>query len=128
MTSYRGSGIIHNANNMICLFHVTWTDKPVLSGHLWDKEKWSLYNRWPLKKRGSIHMKLSMTGQEKVTFKYRWLLNRGDHHRQVLLYLQTYWLFRRVLISIPWINWYIIKCVSWYFEDHFIANADYVII
>jgi hypothetical protein len=23
-------------------------------------------------------MKFSMTGQEKVTFKYRWLLNRGD--------------------------------------------------
>ena len=24
-------------------------------------------------------MKFSMTGQENVTFKYRWLLNRGDH-------------------------------------------------
>ena len=30
--------------------------KPVLRGHLWD--------RWPLK-RGSIHMKFSMSGQEK---------------------------------------------------------------
>ena len=30
-------------------------------------------------KRGSIHMKCSTTGKEKVTFKYRWLLNRGDH-------------------------------------------------
>jgi len=24
-------------------------------------------------------MKFSMTGQEKVTFEYRWLLNRNDH-------------------------------------------------
>jgi len=24
-------------------------------------------------------MKLSMTGQKKVTFKYRWLFTRGDH-------------------------------------------------
>jgi len=24
-------------------------------------------------------MKFSMTGQTNVTFKYRWLLNRGDH-------------------------------------------------
>jgi len=24
-------------------------------------------------------MKFSMTSQEKFTFKYRWLLNRGDH-------------------------------------------------
>ena len=24
-------------------------------------------------------MKYSITGQEKVTFQYRWLLNRGDH-------------------------------------------------
>jgi len=24
-------------------------------------------------------MKFSMTGQENVTLKYRWLLNRGDH-------------------------------------------------
>jgi len=24
-------------------------------------------------------MKFSITGQEMVTFKYRWLLNRGDH-------------------------------------------------
>jgi hypothetical protein len=37
----------------------------------------ALSDRWPLK-RGSIHMKFSMKGQEKVTFKYRWLLNGGD--------------------------------------------------
>jgi len=40
------------------------TTKPVLRGHLWDKVKAVLQNRWPLK-RGSIHMKCSMTGQEK---------------------------------------------------------------
>ena len=34
------------------------TVKPVLRGHLWDKIKWPL-------NRGSIHMKSSMTGQEK---------------------------------------------------------------
>jgi len=33
--------------------------------------------KWPLE-RGSIHMKFSTTGQEKATFKYRWLLNRGN--------------------------------------------------
>ena len=43
------------------------TDQPVLRGHLWDKEKEALWDRLPLK-RGLIHMKCSMTGQEKVTF------------------------------------------------------------
>jgi hypothetical protein len=38
--------------------------KPVLRGHLWHKENVALKDRWPLKK-GSIHMKLSMTWQEK---------------------------------------------------------------
>jgi hypothetical protein len=38
--------------------------KPVLRGHLWDKETVALYERLPLK-RGLIHMKCSMTGQEK---------------------------------------------------------------
>jgi hypothetical protein len=41
-----------------------YTVKPVLRGHLWDKEKVALWDRWPLN-RGSIHMKLSMTWQEK---------------------------------------------------------------
>ena len=40
------------------------TVKPVLRGHLWDKEIVASYDRWPLK-RGSINMKFSMTGQEK---------------------------------------------------------------
>jgi hypothetical protein len=39
----------------------------VLRCHLGDKEKVTLWDRWPLK-RGSIHMKFSMTGQEKRTF------------------------------------------------------------
>ena len=47
--------------------------KPVLRGHLWDKEKVVFKDRWP-HKRGSIHMKFSLTGQEKGD-----LLNRGDH-------------------------------------------------
>jgi len=38
--------------------------KPVLRGHLWNKEMVALWNMWPLK-RGSIHMKSCMTGQEK---------------------------------------------------------------
>ena len=38
--------------------------KPVLRGHILDKEKMALQDRWHLK-RGSIHRKLSMTGQEK---------------------------------------------------------------
>ena len=38
--------------------------KPVLRGHFWDKEKMVFQNRWPLK-RGSIHMKFFMIGQEK---------------------------------------------------------------
>jgi hypothetical protein len=43
---------------------VTIAVKPVLRGDIWDKEKVILQYRWPLK-GGSIHMKLSMTGQEK---------------------------------------------------------------
>ena len=46
------------------LFKSLYTVKPVLSGHLWDKEKVALYDRWTFK-RGSIHLKCSMTGQEK---------------------------------------------------------------
>ena len=38
--------------------------KPVLRRHLWDKEKVVLQEKWSLK-RGSIHMKFTMTGQEK---------------------------------------------------------------
>jgi hypothetical protein len=34
------------------------TVKPVLRGHLWDKEKVALQDRWPFN-RGSIHMKFS---------------------------------------------------------------------
>jgi hypothetical protein len=33
-------------------------------GILWDKEKMVFLDKWPLK-RGSIHMKFSITGQEK---------------------------------------------------------------
>jgi hypothetical protein len=43
-----------------CIPH---TVKPVLRGHIWDKEKVSFQDRWPLK-RGSIHMKFS---KKKVT-------------------------------------------------------------
>jgi len=43
---------------------VTIAVKPVLRGHIWDKENVVLQYRWPLK-GGSIHMKFSMTGQEK---------------------------------------------------------------
>jgi len=48
-----------------------YTIKPVLRGHLYDKEKVTLYDRWPLI-RGSIHMKFSITGQE------MWPFNTGD--------------------------------------------------
>ena len=40
------------------------TIKPVLRGHLLDKEKVTLLDRWPLK-RGSIHLVFSMTEKEK---------------------------------------------------------------
>jgi hypothetical protein len=43
--------------------------KSVLRGHLWDKEILALPYRGPFK-RGSIHMKFSMTGKN-VTFYYR---------------------------------------------------------
>jgi hypothetical protein len=38
--------------------------KPVSRGHLWDKDKMALLDRWLLK-RAWIHMKFSATGQEK---------------------------------------------------------------
>ena len=40
------------------------TVKLVLRGHLWGKKKVVTEDRWSLK-RGSIHLKFSMTGQEK---------------------------------------------------------------
>jgi hypothetical protein len=40
------------------------TVKPVLRGHIWDKEQVDLSDRWTLK-RGSIDMKFYMTVQEK---------------------------------------------------------------
>jgi hypothetical protein len=43
------------------------TVKPVLRGHLWDKEKVVFYDRWPLK-RGSIHMKFLWQDKTNVTF------------------------------------------------------------
>ena len=49
----------------------TNTVKPVLRGHLWGSKKLALQDRWPLK-RGSIHMKFSMTEMKKVP------LNTGD--------------------------------------------------
>jgi hypothetical protein len=43
---------------------LTITVKPVLKGHLWDKEKVVFWDKWPLK-TGSIDMQFPMTGQEK---------------------------------------------------------------
>ena len=48
-------GVVHTWKNTV---------KPVLRGHFWDKEKMVFQDRWPLK-RGSIHMKFFMIGQEK---------------------------------------------------------------
>jgi len=42
---------------------IIYTVKPILRGHIWDKEKWS-FKTGDLK-RGLIHMKYSMTGQQK---------------------------------------------------------------
>ena len=53
-----------NEHIYIYIYIYIYTVKPVLRGHLWDKENMTLQVRWPLK-RGSIHMKFSMTGQEK---------------------------------------------------------------
>jgi hypothetical protein len=41
------------------------TGKPVLRGHLWDKEK-CFFKTGDLSNRGSMHMNFSMTGQDKV--------------------------------------------------------------
>ena len=54
------------------LTFIIYTVKPILRGQQWDKEKVVFYDRWPFK-RGSIHMKCSMTGQEKVD-----ILNTDD--------------------------------------------------
>ena len=49
--------------------HKVSTVKPGLRGHLGDQKKWSyILDRWHLK-RGSIHMKYSMTGQERWPLK-----------------------------------------------------------
>ena len=55
------------------------TGKPVLRGHLWDKEIMAILDRWPLK-RVSIHMKFYMTGSIKMwPFNTGDCFNRGDH-------------------------------------------------
>jgi hypothetical protein len=41
-----------------------YTVKSVLGGHISDKEKVALYDRWRLK-RGSSHIEFSLKGQEK---------------------------------------------------------------
>jgi hypothetical protein len=55
------------------LTFIIYTVKLILRGQHWDKEKVVFYDRWPFK-RGSIHMKCSMTGQEKGD-----ILNTDDH-------------------------------------------------
>jgi hypothetical protein len=59
------------------ILHITYCWSRSCTLLITHGKKWP-QDRWPLK-RGSIHMKFSMTGQENVTLKYRWLLNRGDH-------------------------------------------------
>ena len=54
----------HNKNGTITALTFLIRVKPVIRGHLWERKKVVLYDRWPLK-RGSVHMKFSMTGQEK---------------------------------------------------------------
>ena len=54
----------NNLNLRLEMFYYTHKVKPVLRGHLWDKEKVALYNRLPLK-RGSICMKISMTTRKR---------------------------------------------------------------
>ena len=51
-------------NTEVLYRYKTCSVKHILRCHLCDKEKVALLDRWPLK-RGSIHMKFSMTGQEK---------------------------------------------------------------
>ena len=53
-----------NVISIIIIANYLITVKPVLRGHLWDKKKVVFNDRWPLK-RGAIHLKFSMTGQEK---------------------------------------------------------------
>ena len=53
----------HHSNQLLINTTINNTVKPVLRGHLSDKEKLVLLDRWPLK-RGSIHMKFSITGEE----------------------------------------------------------------
>ena len=54
----------HNKNGTITALTFLIIVKPVLkvTYEKWKKVLW--YDRWPLK-RGSVHMKFSMTGQEK---------------------------------------------------------------
>jgi hypothetical protein len=61
---YRSGELLYLYESKIDIFYITCTVKPVLRGHLWNKEKVVFQDRLPLK-RGSIHMKFSMTGQEK---------------------------------------------------------------
>ena len=46
----------------------SYTVELVLRGHHWYKEKVAFKDRWGLLKKDLIHMKFSMTGQEKCDF------------------------------------------------------------
>ena len=73
-TKQHNGDIIYNSPSCVPL--LSQIVKPVLRYR--DKEQVFCKDKWPLK-RGSINMKFSMTGQESVTLKYRWLFSRGDH-------------------------------------------------
>jgi hypothetical protein len=68
--------------------------KPVLRDHFWDKEKAALQDRWPLK-RGAIHMKYSLTGQEKCDLLIQWL------HGQVWLDLINLYVISNATVHWP---------------------------
>ena len=58
--------------------YIKYTVKPVLRGHLWVKEKWS-FKTGDLLKKVQFIWNFLWLGKKRMTFKYRWLLNRGDH-------------------------------------------------
>jgi hypothetical protein len=55
-----------------------YTLKPVLRGHFGTKKKWPC-NTGDLLKEVQFTWNFLWQDKKKFTFKYRWLLNRGDH-------------------------------------------------
>ena len=71
------------------------TVKPVLRGHHWNKEKNGLMRQGDLLKEVQFIWNFLWQDNKKITFQYRWLLNRGDRMDwfDYIIYYESFFFF-----------------------------------